>query len=111
VREARTQGIHIYPVASSGVDELTEFSMRAAAQLTGGRYIFLTDDSGVGNPHIEPTIPCYFVTKLDDAILRMVDIELNGEYREPAESEIIRVGGDPQDGACTLPDGQSATAF
>lgn len=111
VRDARTEGIHIYPVASSGVDALTEFSMRAAAQLTGGRYLFLTDDSGVGNPHVEPTIPCYFVTKLDDAILRMVDIELSGEYAEPAPSEIIRVGGDPQDGACTLPDGQSVRAF
>src|SRR5690606_16414418 len=33
---ARDQGIHIYPVASSGIDELTEYSMRAAAQLTGG---------------------------------------------------------------------------
>lgn len=111
VREASAHDIHIYPVASSGVDELTEFSMRAAAQLTGGRYIFLTDDSGVGNPHIEPTIPCYFVTKLDDAILRMVDVELSGEYREPAPEEIIRVGGDPQDRACTLPDGESVLAF
>lgn len=111
VRDAAARDIQIYPVASSGVDELTEFSMRAAAQLTGGRYVFLTDDSGVGNPHIEPTIPCYFVTKLDDAILRMVDIELSGEYREPDPSEIIRVGGDPQDGACALPDGGSALAF
>jgi hypothetical protein len=111
VRDAAAEGIHIYPVASSGIDELTEFSMRATAQLTGGRYIFLTDDSGVGAPHVEPTIPCYFVTKLDDAILRMVDIEITGEYREPSESEILRVGGDPQDGACTLPDGQSVFAF
>jgi hypothetical protein len=111
VRDARTQGIHIYPVASSGVDALTEFSMRSTAQLTGGRYIFLTDDSGVGDPHIEPTIPCYFVTKLDDAILRMVDIELSGEHREPEASEIIRVGGNPLDGACTLPDGGLALAF
>ena len=111
VREARSRGIHIYPVASSGVDELTEFSMRATAQLTGGRYIFLTDDSGVGNPHVEPTIPCYFVTKLDDAILRMVDVELSGQYHEPNAAEIIRVGGDPQDGACALPDGGQALAF
>lgn len=111
VRDAQDQGVHIYPVASSGVDELTEFSMRATAQLTGGRYIFLTDDSGVGNPHLEPTIPCYFVTKLDDAILRMVDIELSGVHREPEASEIVRVGGDPQDGACTLADGQMVNVF
>ena len=85
--------------------------MRAAAQLTGGRHIFLTDDSGVGNQHAEPSIPCYFVTKLDDAILRMVDVELTGAYREPAALEIMRVGGDPQNGVCTLPEGQSATVF
>lgn len=111
VRTAATQDIHIYPVASSGVDELTEFSMRAAAQLTGGRYLFLTDDSGIGGAHKEPTLPCYFVTKLDDAILRMVDIELTGDYREPTEEEVIRVGGDPEHGVCTLSGGEQVEAF
>jgi hypothetical protein len=108
---AQDLGIHIYPVASSGVDELTELSMRSAAQLTGGRYLFLTDDSGVGGAHKEPTIPCYFVTKLDDAIVRMVDIEMSGEYHEPSEDEIIRTGGDPEDGACTLEGGEEVQVF
>ncbi len=63
MRAARSLDVHIYPVASSGVDELTELTMRSAAQLTGGRYLFLTDDSGVGGAHMEPSIPCYFVTK------------------------------------------------
>lgn len=106
VRASQTLGIHIYPIASSGVDELTEFSMRASAQLTGGRYIFLTDDSGVGGAHKEPSIPCYFVTRLDSAILRMVDIEMSGVYREPSADEVIRASGDPQDGACTLESGK-----
>jgi hypothetical protein len=105
------QDIHIYPVASSGVDELTELTMRSAAQLTGGRYVFLTDDSGVGGAHKEPSIPCYFVTRLDDAILRMVDIEMSGEYHEPAADEIIRTGGDPTDGACTLDSGEVVGVF
>lgn len=108
---AKAQGVHIYPVASSGVDELTELSMRSAAQLTGGRYLFLTSDSGVGGPHKEPSIPCYFVTKLDTAILRMVDIEMTGEYREPRGEEVLRAGGDPQNGACTLESGQSVFVF
>jgi hypothetical protein len=111
VRGARDLDIHLYPVASSGVDDLVELSMRSSAQLTGGRYLFLTDDSGVGGAHQEPTIPCYFVTKLDDAILRMVDIEMSGAYREPAAAEIIRTGGDPQDGACTLESGDEVQAF
>ncbi len=105
LRKSRDKSIHIYPVASSGVDELTELSMRTAAQLTGGRHIFLTDDSGVGGAHKEPSLPCYFVTHLDDAILRVIDIELSGEYREPAQGEIIRTGGDPQNGACQLESG------
>jgi hypothetical protein len=108
---AASQDVHLYPVASSGVDELTEYSMRSAAQLTLGRYLFLTDDSGVGGTHKEPTIPCYFVTRLDDAILRMVDIEMSGVYHEPAAAEVVRSGGDPADGACTLQSGQTVFAF
>jgi hypothetical protein len=111
VRAVRDAGVHLYPVASSGVDELSEHSMRSAAQLTGGRYLFLTDDSGVGGAHKEPTIPCYFVTRLDHAILRMVDIELSGVYREPDAAEIIRTGGNPQDGSCALASGDIVFAY
>jgi hypothetical protein len=111
IRDNQALDVHVYPVASSGIDEITELTMRSAAQLTGGRYLFLTDDSGIGGDHKEPTIPCYFVTRLDDAILRMVDIELSGEYREPAADEIIRTGGNPQDGACTLESGSVLQAF
>lgn len=111
IRGAREQGIHLYPVASSGVDELTELSMRSAAQLTLGRYLFLTDDSGVGNDHKEPSIPCYFVTRLNDAILRMVEIEMSGVYREPDPTEVLRMGGSPADGACLLESGETVFAF
>jgi len=105
------RGVHVYPVASSGIDKFTELTMRSAAQLTGGRYLFLTDDSGVGGAHIEPTIPCYFVTRLDDAILRMVDIELSGIYHEPTSAQIIRTGGNPEEGSCTLTSGDIVFAY
>ncbi|HMI94740.1 MAG TPA: vWA domain-containing protein [Polyangiales bacterium] len=111
IRDSHELGVHVYPVASSGIGELTELTMRSSAQLTGGRYLFLTDDSGVGGAHKEPTIPCYFVTRLDRAITRMVDIEMSGEYREPAEADIVRTGGDPEDGACTLESGDEVVAF
>ena len=39
------------PVAASGVGDLAEYVMRAMAAATQSRYIFLTDDSGIGNPH------------------------------------------------------------
>lgn len=111
LRTASQLDVHIYPVASSGVDALTELSMRIGAQLTGGRYLFLTDDSGVGGSHLEPSIPCYFVTLLNHAMLRMIDIEMTGIYREPTAAQIIRTGGDPTDGACTLEGGDTAYIF
>jgi hypothetical protein len=111
IRTAQQQGISVYPIASSGIDELTELTMRSAAQLTGGRYIFLTNDSGVGGDHKEPTIPCYFVTKLDKAILRMIDIEMSGVYAEPDAADILRTGGNPQDGACALESGDTVYAY
>jgi hypothetical protein len=111
IAQSRAAGVHIYPVASSGVDEFTELTMRSAAQLTLGRYLFLTNDSGVGDDHKEPSIPCYFVTKLDNAIHRMVDIEMTGVYREPAAADILRKGGNPQNGACKLGSGKVVQVF
>jgi hypothetical protein len=105
ILDSKNGDIRIYPVASSGVDLMTELSMRSAAQVTGGRYLFLTDDSGIGDSHLEPTIPCYFVTTLSDAMVRMVTMELSGTYIEPTVDQVIRAGGDPQDGRCTLEDG------
>jgi hypothetical protein len=111
LRGSRDLDVHIYPVASSGIDEFTELTMRSAAQLTGGRYLFLTNDSGVGGDHKEPSIPCYFVTRLDQAILRMVRIELSGEYSEPSADQIVRRGGNPQAGSCQLESGDVVEVF
>lgn len=103
VLRLRDDDIHVYPVASSGVDELSEVTMRSTAQLTLGRYLFLTDDSGIGGAHKEPTIPCYSVTHLDDAILRMVDVELTGEHVAPNEDDVLRTVGRPNSaGKCSL---------
>lgn len=111
LRETRGLDVHVYPVASSGIDEFTELTMRSAAQFTGGRYLFLTNDSGVGGDHKEPSIPCYFVTRLDQAILRMVRIELSGEYSEPAADQVVRRGGNPQSGSCKLESGDVVEVF
>ena len=102
---ARQKDVHLYPVAASGANEMLELTMRDAAQLTGGRYLFLTDDSGIGDSHEVPSIPCFFVTKLAKQIVRMVSIELAGVYREPDAADILRTAGNPASGACTLGDG------
>jgi hypothetical protein len=41
----------------------------------------------------------------------MVEIEMTGVYREPAADEIIRTGGDPEDGFCTLESGDEVEIF
>ena len=42
------------------------------AVMTGGKYVFLTDDSGVGDSHEEPDITGYKVEKLNDLMVREI---------------------------------------
>ena len=112
ITDALTASVHIYPVSASGTDDLLELTMRSAAQLTGGRYLFLTDDSGIGDPHKQPEIPCYFVTKLQKALVRVASMELSGTYIAPSVDDIIRTDGSANaDGSCTIPDGGTVHIF
>ena len=112
IRDAKKKGVHIYPIASSDTDETAEYQMRSAAQMTGGRYVFLTNDSGIGNDHAEPHIPCYNVTRLDSAIVRMIQIELSGRHVEPEQHEIVRSVGRPnKEGKCQLSSGMLVASF
>lgn len=99
----RSKGVAVYPVASSGVAGEAEFVMRAAAMLTGAQYLFLTDDSGVGNPHAEPHIPCYTVEQLAPLMVRAVRSELSGRRVEAEDPYIIRTVGKGQAGVCERP--------
>ena len=69
---AAAQGIRVIPVASSGVDRDTESLLRFIEILTGGTYVFLTDDSGIGNPHLEPSVGDYEVEAFNDLLVRLV---------------------------------------
>ncbi|MFV0399280.1 MAG: VWA domain-containing protein [Oscillospiraceae bacterium] len=71
--DAAAQGIRIIPIASSGIDKNTEFLLRSMSVTTGGSYVFLTDHSGVGNSHLEPTIGSYEVEYLNDLLVRLID--------------------------------------
>ncbi|MCB9702318.1 MAG: VWA domain-containing protein [Myxococcales bacterium] len=72
VQEAAAKGIRIVPVASSGVDKSTEFFLRFIDIATGGTYVFLTSDSGIGGAHIAPTIGEYQVEYLNDLLVRLI---------------------------------------
>ena len=85
VETLRAEGVRIFPVASSGVKFKAEFVMRAASFLTLGQYLFLTDHSGVGNPHAEPHVPDYRVELLNRLMIRMITSELCGRRLGPEE--------------------------
>jgi hypothetical protein len=77
VKSAAAKGIRIVPVTASGIDKATEFLMRQTAIATNGTYVFITNDSGIGNDHLEATVGDYEVEFLNDLLVRLV-----GEYTE-----------------------------
>ncbi|MCL2040879.1 MAG: carboxypeptidase regulatory-like domain-containing protein [Bacteroidales bacterium] len=72
LRLAAKKGIRIVPIACSDIKKDGEYLMRTFALATNGTYLFLTDDSGVGNAHIKPSTDKYDVEKLNDAMVRVV---------------------------------------
>jgi len=39
---------------------------------TNGTYVFITDDSGIGEDHIEATVGDYEIKTLNDLIVRLI---------------------------------------
>ncbi|MEO7984103.1 MAG: T9SS type A sorting domain-containing protein, partial [Bacteroidota bacterium] len=70
--KAAAMGIRIIPIACSGTDKSTEFLLRSMALATNGTYTFLTNHSGVGNSHIEPTTDKYQVELLNGLLQRVI---------------------------------------
>ena len=99
----RAERVHVIPVGASGVADVAEYVMRAMAAATQSRYTFLTDDSGIGNPHAKPAIDCYLVTRLDQLLRRVIDSQISGRRIEPEKNEIIRAVGQYDAGRCILP--------
>ena len=93
--QLRKKGVVIYPVACKNYDDPCEFVMRSSALLTGGRFLFLTDDSGIGGTHDEPHVPYYKVERLEQLMIRMIASELAGKRIEPEPSKVLRVVGKP----------------
>ncbi len=83
---AAAKGIRIIPVASSGIDKETEFLLRMLAISTGGRYVFLTDDSGIGGGHIKPTVGSFTVEKLNALMVRVANEYISGQASAPVSA-------------------------
>ncbi|MCC6818492.1 MAG: T9SS type A sorting domain-containing protein [Bacteroidia bacterium] len=74
IEKAAKMGIRIIPISASGIDKSTEFLLKYFAIATNGEYIYITNDSKIGNFHIQPTGGESDVEFLNDL---MVNIILN----------------------------------
>lgn len=83
---AAAKGIRIIPVVASGINKSAEYLFRSIALATNGTYVFLTDDSGIGNPHIKPTTDDWEVEKLNDLMVRLV---YQFSYAPACEEEMV----------------------
>jgi CarboxypepD_reg-like domain/Secretion system C-terminal sorting domain/von Willebrand factor type A domain len=72
IRMAAEKGIRIVPLSASGIQKDTEFLMKFFGLATNGTYLFLTDHSGIGGKHLEPTTEEYKVEMLNDLLVRVI---------------------------------------
>jgi hypothetical protein len=73
ILKAAEKGIKVIPVTASGIDKETEFLMRFFSIVTNGSYVFITNDSGVGNDHLEPSVGEYQVEFLNNLMVRLIN--------------------------------------
>ena len=72
IRSFAEKGIKIIPVFCSSYEKDCEFMSRQFAILTGGTYVFLTNDSGVGGEHIEATVGDHQIEHLNTLLVRLI---------------------------------------
>ena len=72
IAAAAKKGIKIIPITASGIDKETEYLMRSFAIATNGTYVFITNDSGIGNEHLEASVGEYQVEKMNDLLVRLI---------------------------------------
>ena len=93
VRRAAEKGIRINPVLCSGAGLLCEYLARHAAIYTGGHFVYVTDDSGIGNSHYDPDIPNAVVERLNDLMVRLIDGYYTGEFASPVSWKDVDQNG------------------
>lgn len=76
IATASKKGIKIIPITASGIDKETEFLMRYMAIATNGTYVFITNDSGIGNNHLEASVGDYQVEYLNKLMERLINESL-----------------------------------
>lgn len=82
-KTAAEKGIRICPIICSGAMGSTEYIMREAAVYTGGTFVFVTDDSGIGGSHHDPELPNVTIELLNSLMVRLVNGYHTGEFADP----------------------------
>ena len=83
-KKLASQGIRVITVASSGIDQKTEYFFRNQSIMTNGKYVYLTDDSGIGNSHLEATVEEKPVVEfLNACLVRLIKGYHTGIFEEP----------------------------
>lgn len=72
ILNAAATGVRIVPVVCSGLEESGEYLLRSIALATNGTSFFLTDDSGIGQPHLQPATDNLLVEHLNDMMVRTI---------------------------------------
>lgn len=83
IQAAAEKGVRICPVLASGADTLTEYTARNEAILTGGTFVFLTNDSGIGGDHLDPSLPDAVHEYLNDCMIRLINGYHTGTFADP----------------------------
>lgn len=82
--EFAAMGVRMITVASSGIDKKTEYFFRNQSLITNGHYVYITNDSGIGNDHIEATVAKKPVVEyLNDALVRLINGYHSGIFAAP----------------------------
>jgi hypothetical protein len=84
------KGIKIIPIAASGIDKSTEYLMRFMALATNGTYTYLTDDSGVGDSHIDATVADVSVEFLNNLLTRLINQNVASSTCEKSQVAIMQ---------------------
>ena len=82
-KTAAEKGIRICPIICSGAADVTEYTMREAAIYTGGTFVFVTDDSGIGGSHHDPGLPNATIELLNSLMVRLVNGYHTGDFAAP----------------------------
>ncbi|MBP5153616.1 MAG: VWA domain-containing protein [Lachnospiraceae bacterium] len=72
LKDAAAQGIRLIPVVCSGSNMDLQVLMRGGAVMTGGTYLYLTNDSGIGYSHEIPDAPQSDVEALNECMIRVI---------------------------------------